>query len=115
MQYVMLIYPNWGPLVEGTLSEDERASIAAEYAELLKIDGLTAGLPLGLPSNATTVRVNDGKAELTAGPLSANGETVGGSAVYEADNLDAALELASRIPAARLGGAVEVRPVGQYW
>jgi len=114
MQYVMLIYPNWGPIVEGAL-EEEKEVIGAEWADLLKTDGLTPGLPLGLPDIATTVRVNDGKTELTDGPVSKQEETAGGWIVLEADNLDAALAVAARIPAARLGGAIEVRPAVQYW
>ena len=60
---------------------------------------------------ATTVRVQDGKTLTTDGPFVAIKEALGGYLVFEADDLDAAIELASRIPAARLGGAVEVRPI----
>jgi hypothetical protein len=52
-----------------------------------------------------------GKALTTDGPFVAVKEALGGYLVYEADDLDAAIELASRIPAARLGGAIEVRPI----
>jgi hypothetical protein len=73
------------------------------------------GLPLGLPEQATTVRVQDGKAQASDGPFLGDGGAVGGYFIFEADDLDAAIELAARIPAARLGGAIEVRPVGTYW
>jgi hypothetical protein len=63
------------------------------------------------PETATTVRVDDGKTLTTDGPFVAVKEALGGYLFFEADNLDGAVELASRIPAARLGGAVEVRPL----
>jgi hypothetical protein len=115
MQYVLLIYQGtaWTHLPH--LSEDEKASIGAEHAAIGKTPGLTSGLPLGLPENATTVRVRDGKTLSEGGPFVDTEGAVGGYLVFEADNLDAAITLASRIPAARLGGAIEVRPVGTYW
>jgi hypothetical protein len=60
---------------------------------------------------ATTVRVQDGNTLTTDGPFVAIKEALGGYLVFEADDLDAAIELAPRIPAARLAGAVEVRPI----
>jgi hypothetical protein len=119
MQYVMLIYqgstptptsPEWA-----TLSEEEKKAIYAEYAAINKTSGVTPGVPLGLPESATTVQVRDGKTQTTDGPFLNTSEAVGGYFVFEADDLDAAIELASRIPAARLGDAVEVRPSATYW
>jgi hypothetical protein len=63
------------------------------------------------PESATTVRVQDGKTLITDGPFAEMKEAVGGYLIFEADDLDVAIELASRIPAARMGGAIEVRPV----
>jgi hypothetical protein len=63
------------------------------------------------PEMATTVRVQDGKALTTDGPFVAIKEAMGGYLFFEADDLDAAIELAARIRAAQMGGAVEVRPV----
>lgn len=60
---------------------------------------------------ATTVRVEGGRTLTTDGPFIEMKEALGGYYLYEVDNLDAAIELAARIPAARMGGAVEVRPV----
>jgi len=65
------------------------------------------------PETATTVRVQDGKTLTTDGPFVAIKKALGGYLFFEADALDAAIELASRIPAARMGGAVEVRPVAE--
>jgi hypothetical protein len=76
---------------------------------------VTPGLSLGRPDIARTVRVEDGKTLLTDGPLMGDDGAVSGFVVFEADDLDAAIDVASRIPAARLGGAVEIRPVGTYW
>ena len=55
--------------------------------------------------------MQDGQTLTTDGPYADTKEVFGGYYVFEADNLDQAIELAGRIPAARLGGAVEVRPV----
>ena len=60
---------------------------------------------------ATTVRVESGETLTTDGPFVAVKEALGGYLFYEADDLDAAIDLASRIPAARLGGAIEIRPL----
>ena len=57
------------------------------------------------------MRVEDGEVLLTDGPFVDAKEYLGGFYLFEADDLDAALELAARIPAARMGGAVEVRPL----
>jgi hypothetical protein len=63
---------------------------------------------------ATTVRVEDGRTLTTDGPFADTKEHLGGFFLLEADDLDAALEMAARIPAARTGGAVEVRPVVEH-
>ena len=73
------------------------------------------GLPMGLPENATTVRVEDGKTLTTDGPFVGMKEAVGGWFILEADDLDAAIEVAARVPAARYGGAIEIRPSEVYW
>jgi hypothetical protein len=115
MQYVLLIYQGaaWERLSD--LSDGEKQSIGAEYAAIGQTPGITPGLPLGLPADATTVRVEDGKTVSSEGPFVGTEGAVGGYVVLDADDLDAAIDVASRIPAARLGGAIEVRPVGTYW
>jgi hypothetical protein len=119
MKYVMLIYQGSTPLpgtdAWGTLSEDEQQKVYADYGALNSTPGVEPGLPLGLPENATTVRVDDGKTLTTDGPFVAVKEAIGGFFVLDADDLDAAIEVASRVPAARLGGAIEIRPVETYW
>jgi hypothetical protein len=81
------------------------------YQAVNETPGVSPGEWLEHPREATTVRVRDGKALTTDGPFVSVKEALGGWLVYEADNLDSAIELASRIPAARMGGAIEVRPV----
>jgi hypothetical protein len=119
MKYVCLIYQGSTPL-PGTdawseLSEEEQQKVYADYGALNATPGVEPGLPLGLPEHATTVKVNDGSVLTTDGPFVAVKEAIGGFFVLEADDLDAAIEVASRVPAARLGGAIEIRPVETYW
>jgi hypothetical protein len=119
MQYVLLIYQGTTPL-PGTPEWDalpaaEQKAIYADYAAINKTPGVSGGPALGLPENATTVRVNGGGTVRSDGPLADNKEPLGGFLVFEADDLDAAIELASQIPAARHGGAIEVRPSATYW
>ena len=63
------------------------------------------------PETATTVRVQDGRTLTTDGPFVELKEAIGGYLFYEADDLDAAIELAARIPAASMGGGIEIRPL----
>jgi hypothetical protein len=119
MQYVLLIYqgttPTPGSPGWSTLSEQEQQRIYADYGALNQAPGVTPGLPLGLPEDATTVRVADGRPLVTDGPFVDTKEAIGGFFVLEADDLDAAIEMAARVPAARHGGAIEIRPVSTYW
>jgi hypothetical protein len=116
MKYVLLIHQ--GPAaVPGSdewekLSEDERKAVYRGYQEINQTPGVTPNdVRLASPETATTVRVEDEKTLTTDGPFVSVKEALGGWLTYEADDLDAAIELASRIPAARMGGAIEVRPV----
>ena len=119
MQYICLIYQGSTPL-PGTpeweaLPEAEQKQIYADYGAINNTPGLTPGLPMGLPENATTVRVENGKTLTTDGPYVGMKEAVGGWFVLEAEDLDAAIEVAARVPAARLGGGIEIRPAQTYW
>ena len=117
MKYVLLIYQGTTPLPGSEkwkmLPEAEQKLIYADYAELNKTAGMTPGLPLGLPGAARTVQVKDGKPQVKNGTHLAEG--IGGYSVFEAESMEAAIAVAARIPAARLGGAVEIRPAEQYW
>jgi hypothetical protein len=72
---------------------------------------VTSGVRMQPPEAATTVRVADGKTLSTDGPFAEIKEAIGGYLFFEADDLDAAIDLAARIPAASMGGAIEVRPL----
>jgi hypothetical protein len=118
MKFVLLVYHGPNPAVPGSdrwkaLPEAEQKAIYADYAEINKTAGLSGGLPLGLPHAAKTVQVRDGKTHIKHGTYLPEG--AGGYSVYEAESMDAAIALAARIPAARLGGAVEIRPAEKYY
>jgi hypothetical protein len=120
VKYVLLVYQGTAPVPTSaeawaTLSEDEQRAVYSDYNAINHTPGVTPGLPLGLPEKATTVRVKDGKTVASAGPFVDSMGAVAGYMVFEADSIDAALDLAGRVPAARLGGAVEVRPAETYW
>lgn len=119
MQYVMLIFQGSTPLPNSpeweAMSDEEQQQVYADYGALNQTPGVTPGAPMGLPADATTVRVEGGKTLSTDGPFVGMKEAVGGFFILEADDLDAAIEVAARVPAARLGGAIEIRPVQTYW
>jgi hypothetical protein len=109
MQYALLIYTKPGTVE--SLSPAEREALSVEYYALRDEPGVLGGAGLQPVTTATTIRLADGKALVTDGPFADTKEVFGGYYVYEADNLDQAIEMASRIPALRLGGTIEVRPV----
>jgi hypothetical protein len=109
VKYALLIYSNdteWE-----NLSEDEQKAIYGEYFAVSETSGVVGGQELQGSDTATTVRVQNGSTLTTDGPFAETKEALGGFFVFEANDIDSAIELASRIPAARRGGAVEVRPV----
>ena len=112
MQYILLIY---GDETEGTaMSPEDQAKNAQEWADYtrwLKDKGYhLAGDALHPTSDATTVRVRDGKTITTDGPFAETKEQLGGYYLVECKDLDEALEAAARIP---IGphGSVEIRPI----
>jgi hypothetical protein len=116
MKYVLLIHQGEGAVPGNeaweNLSEDERKQVYADYQAVNQTPGVTPNdARLDSPQTATTVRVADDKTLTTDGPFVSVKEALGGWLTFEADNLDAAIELAARIPAARMGGAVEIRPL----
>jgi hypothetical protein len=111
MKYALLIYTRGTVEEYERLSEEERQSITDEYLALAQEPGVLGAEQLQPAESATTVRVADGKTLTTDGPFADTKEILGGLYLVEANDLDRALELAERIPAARLGGAVEVRPL----
>jgi hypothetical protein len=109
MQYMLQIYTG-DDAYEG-LSEEEKQAVAEEYFAISGMPGVTGGAQLQPAGTATTVRVQNGSTLTTDGPFAETKEALGGYYLLEADDLDAAIEIAARVPTARMGGAVEVRPV----
>ncbi len=112
MKYMLLIHDDekaWG-----TMSEADRQRIYGEYGQFgqqIKDTGnYLAGAQLQPTSTATSVRVRDGKRLVTDGPFAETREQLGGYYLVEAKNLDEAINIAARVPSARLG-TIEVRPV----
>lgn len=113
MQYILLIYDQEARL--GQRPEGERDKMHEDYKEftqsIIKSGHFRAGDGLQPTSTATTVKVESGKLVTTDGPFAETKEQLGGYYLIEARNLDEAISLAGRVPSARSGGKVEVRPV----
>ena len=119
MKFMLLIHQGDTPTPQdpdawARISQEEQQAVYADYKAINETPGVTSGVQMQPPETATTVRVQDGKTLTTDGPFVEMKEALGGYLFFEADDLDAAIELASRIPAARLGGAIEVRPLGEW-
>lgn len=111
MMYLLQIYSSTAMDDYEGLSEEEKGAITGEYMAIAQAPGIAGGHQLQPPETATTVRVQDGRTLTTDGPFAETKEAFGGYYLLEADDLDVAIEMAARIPAARMGGAIEVRPV----
>jgi hypothetical protein len=109
VQYALLIYSKLDEL--DAFSDEERRALSGEYWELRKDPRVVGGAGLHPDETATTVRVQDGRTLVTDGPFADTKEVFGGWYLFEGDDLDGAIQIAARIPAARLGGSVEIRPV----
>jgi hypothetical protein len=109
VQYIALIYT--APDDGASLSPEEGAALSQEYFALSDDPVCVGGAQLEPPHLATTVRSAGGQALVTDGPFAETKEILGGYYLLEAGDLDAAMQFAARIPATRLGGAVEVRPL----
>ncbi len=119
MKYMLLIHQGTAPTPRSPedwekLSAEEQQAIYSEYRAVNETPGVTPGVALEEPDAGATVRVIDGKLLRTDGPFAETKEAIAGYLLFESDSLDSAVELAARIPAARLGGAVEVRPVMEW-
>jgi hypothetical protein len=119
MKYMLLIQQGDTPTPDdpeawGRLSEQEQQAVFADYQAINQTPGVTSGVRMQPPEMATTVQVRDGQTLTTDGPFVEMKDALGGYLFFEAEDLDQAIELATRIPAARLGGAVEVRPIVEW-
>jgi hypothetical protein len=109
MKYALLVYSKPGSFE--ALSEDEQAQVFGQYVAINEAPEVVAGEQLQGAETATTIHVNDGRTLTTDGPFADTKEVFGGFYMLEADDLDRAIEIASRIPATWMGGSVEIRPV----
>jgi hypothetical protein len=119
MKYMLLIHQGTAPTPRdpeewAQLPEEEQNAVYADYKAINETPGVSPGVQLQPAETATTVRVQDGRTLTTDGPFVAVKEALGGYVLFEADDLDAAIALAARIPAARMGGAIEVRPIVEW-
>ena len=119
MKYMLLIHQGTAPTPNdpeawNALPEEEKQAVFRDYQAINQTPGVTPGLQMQAPDMATTVRVDDGQTLTTDGPFIAVKEALGGYFFYEGDDLDAAIEVAAKVPAARMGGAVEIRPIVEY-
>jgi hypothetical protein len=109
MKYMLQVRFNGADAVIHQLPADEQEKITAEFIAIRKSPGVLDADQLQAAGAAATVRVNDGKVQVTDGPPVEAGAEVNGYYIYESDDLDAAIAFAARIPVARMGGTVEVR------
>jgi hypothetical protein len=118
MKYMLLIHQGTTPTPQtpewDALPDEDKQAVYAAYKALNDTPGVTAGVQMQPPEMATTVRVRDGKTLTTDGPFVEIKEAIGGYLFFDADDLDAAIELAARIPASWMGGAIEVRPIVEW-
>ncbi|HJR95640.1 MAG TPA: YciI family protein [Gaiellaceae bacterium] len=119
MKYLLLIHQGTTPTPNDPeawekLSQEEQNAVYAAYQAINETPGVTPGVQMQPPELATTVRVENGRTLTTDGPFVAVKEALGGYLFFEADDLDAAVALAARVPAASMGGAVEIRPIVEY-
>jgi hypothetical protein len=111
MKYMLLIHQGTALETQAALPEAEQKQVWADYGALNQTPGVTPGQRMDDPATATTVRVDGSQTLTTDGPFVDTKEALGGYCFLEADDLDAAIEVAARIPAARYGGAIEIRPL----
>ena len=109
MQYMLLVYDD--PKAWPELPEEEMNAIYAEYRAVSEDKATKHGAQLQRVEDAKTVRVKNGETLVTDGPFAETKETLGSYYLVEADSFDDALKLAAKIPSARLGGSIEVRPI----
>ena len=109
MKYMLQVRFNGADAAIGRLPADEQEKITAEFEAIRRSPGVLDGNQLQAASAATTVRVNGGQTLVTEGPAVEAGTELNGYYIYDAPDLDAAIEVAARIPVARMGGTVEVR------
>ena len=112
MQYLLMIYQNEAEYgkIDAATGKKMMEEYGAFTQSIVQSGNFKAGDRLQDTHTATTVRVRDGKTLTTDGPFAETREQLGGYYLVQAKDLDEAIELAARIPSARMG-TIEVRPV----
>ena len=117
MKYMLLIHQGTTPTPPSpewdNLPDDDKQAVYRSYQEVNETPGVTPGVRMEAPESATTVRVDGSRTLVTDGPFVEIKEAIGGYLFLDADDLDAAIALAALIPAARMGGAIEIRPLAE--
>jgi hypothetical protein len=111
MKYLLQVYFNGAQDRLAELPDVEREATVQEYVAFFHSPEIADGNQLQPPATAATIRIHNGKLTRTAEPHDPSAESLGGYYLVEATDIDHALTIAARIPALRMGGAVEVRPV----
>jgi hypothetical protein len=117
VRYMLLIHQGTTPTPPSpewdALPDEQKGAIYGAYKKINETPGVSAGERMRSPETATTVRVADGSTLTTDGPFAEIKEALGGYLFFDAEDLDAAIELAAQIPAASMGGAIEIRPMAE--
>ena len=111
MKFLLQVRFNGADKMIGGLPAAEQEKVTSEFEAIRGSAGVLDGNQLQAAGEAATVRVKDGQAQVAKGPAVAAGSELDGYYVYDASGLDEAIAFAARIPVARLGGTVEVRPM----
>ena len=111
MKYMLQVRFNGADTLIGGLPAEEQQKVTAEFEAIRKSPGVLDGNQLAAAGTAATVRVHDGKTQVTEGSAVEMGTELDGYYIYDAPDLDAAIAFAARIPVARMGGTVEVRRI----
>ena len=111
MKFLLQVRFDGADKVIGALPAEEQKKVTGEFEAIRRSAGVLDGNQLQAASAAATVRVKDGQTQVTRGPAVQGGSELDGYYVYDAPDLDAVIAFAARIPVARLGGTVEVRPM----
>jgi hypothetical protein len=111
MRFLLQVRFNGSDTVISELPAGEQRKVTAEFEAIRRSPGVLDGNQLQPAGTAATVRVHGERTQITEGPAVEAGSELDGYYIYDAPGLDAAIAFAARIPIARLGGTVEVRPM----
>ena len=111
MKFLLQVRFNGADNVIGELPAEEKQKVTAEFEAIRQSSGVLDGNQLQAAGTAVTVRVEGGQPRVTKGPAVEAGSELDGYYIYDAPDLAAATVFAARIPVARLGGTIEVRPM----